>query len=558
VNGRASTRLQLVATFAFAALLTAVLAAGSALLRPGPGCVPLLIWSSQEKFGMLNDFAAQYSRTARLVDGRCVSVAVKQVNSGDAEQALETMSQKQTDRPDVWSPASSAWVSLLTYKLRGGGGVLPPPSNYQSLFQSPLVVGMPEPMAVALGYPKNRIGWGKILSLAQDPRGWGSYGKSQLGKFQLGKTNPTVSTSGLHALIGTYFAATSGTLNVERMSDPAVKRFVKGVESSVVHYGETASDFLKNLLHADEQGLALSYISAIAVEEKELIDYNKGVIRGVVLSVPNVKLVPIYPAEGTPFADHPYVILAWSANKARAAQSFYDYLQEPESQKTVDANGFRNRIGKPGDAVKAAIKEPNQPTVSILTQTLDGAVLDTMLTDWKLIRKPARVLIVVDVAANSGALQQATALLAGAVRLFQAQDSVGVWTFPAPAATHTELRPVSQVTDDLETTLKAIAPFNGLSNVGPVIEAAIDEMGRSYDSAKVDAVLLVEMSPGDSLAADIKLKTHLASQSPTKFVRLFTIGPAGNARLADLVLWGQGIAYDRTATHLLTDVISNF
>jgi Ca-activated chloride channel homolog len=558
VNGRASTRLQLVATFAFAALLTAVLAAGSALVRPGPTCVPVLIWSSQEKFGMLKDFAAQYNRPARSVDGRCISVTVKQVNSGDAEQALETMSQTQAERPDVWSPASSAWVSLLTFKLKGATGVLPSPSNYQSLFQSPLVVGMPEPMADALGYPKNRIGWGKILSLAQDPRGWGSYGKSQLGKFQLGKTNPTVSTSGLHALIGTYFAATSGTLTLDRIADPAVKKFVKGVESSVVHYGETAADFLKNLHHADEQGLALSYISAIAIEEKELIDYNKGFIRGNAVSVPNVKLVPIYPSEGTPIADHPYVTLAWSSDKARAAQSFYDYLQEPESQKAVDANGFRNRIGKPGDSVKAAIKEPNQPIVTIPTQTLDGAVLDAMRTDWKVIRKPARVLIVVDVAANSEALKQATTLLAGAVSLFQAQDSVGVWTFPAPAATYTELRRVSQITDGLETTLKAIAPFNGRSNLRPVIEAAIDEMGRSYDFAKVDAVLLVEMSPGDSLEADMDLKKYLGNQLPTKFVRLFTIGPAGNARLADLVLWGQGIAYDRTATHLLTDVISNF
>jgi hypothetical protein len=84
-------------------------------------------------------------------------------------------------------------------------------------------------------------------------------------------------------------------------------------------------------------------------------------------------------------------------------------------------------------------------------------------------------------------------------------------------------------------------------------------MAKSYDGAKVDAVLLVEMSPGDTLPTDKDVKFFLASQSPTKFVRLFTVGPAGNARLIDLAVWGQGIAYDPgTTTHLLNDVITNF
>jgi Ca-activated chloride channel family protein len=528
------------------------LAVGSAILRPGPSCVPVLIASSQEKFMMLSTFAAQYNRAGRTVEGRCVSVTVQQSNSGDAERQLETRWEGQPGRPDVWSPASSAWVNLLAY--RGGAGVLPSQSNYQSLFQSPLVIGMPEQMADALNYPATRIGWAEILSLAQNPGGWGSRGKPEWGTFKLGKTNPRVSTSGLHALIGTYFAATNETLTPERMADPQVKKFVRGVESSVVHYGETASDFLSNLRHADDQGRALFYISAIAVEEKELVDYNNGIIRGVVQSKPRMKLVPIYPREGTPFADHPYVILAWSAHKAKAAQSFYDYLQEPENQKTVDANGFRYRSGKPGDSLSALI-EPNQPTRSL--QSPDGKVLDAMLSDWQANRKQARVLIVVDVAADPAALKQATFRLAAAARQFLARDSVGVWTFPAPAATYTELRTVSQVTDGLETTLQAIAPFKGASNLELVVEAAINEMATSYDSSKVDAVLLVEMSPGDS--RDIDLKKFLGNQSSTKFVRLFTVGPAGNPRLMDLAAWGQGFAYDPgTAFHLLNDVIANF
>jgi hypothetical protein len=53
VNGRASTRVQLAATLAFAVLLTGGLASGSALLRAAHPCQQVVIASSQEKAAML-------------------------------------------------------------------------------------------------------------------------------------------------------------------------------------------------------------------------------------------------------------------------------------------------------------------------------------------------------------------------------------------------------------------------------------------------------------------------------------------------------------------------
>jgi Ca-activated chloride channel family protein len=49
---------------------------------------------------------------------------------------------------------------------------------------------------------------------------------------------------------------------------------VKDIESSVEHYGNTAATFMSNLALADEQGAAMAYMSAIAVEEKQLWDYK--------------------------------------------------------------------------------------------------------------------------------------------------------------------------------------------------------------------------------------------------------------------------------------------
>src|SRR2546422_122501 len=83
------------------------------------------------------------------------------------------------------------------------------------------------------------LGWSDIYQLAEDPQGWARYGHPEWGRFRLGKTNPNISTSGLHALVGTYLAATGGKtsdLATQDLQDPKVVEFVKGVESSVVHY----------------------------------------------------------------------------------------------------------------------------------------------------------------------------------------------------------------------------------------------------------------------------------------------------------------------------------
>ena len=62
------------------------------------------------------------------------------------------------------------------------------------------------------------------------------------------------------------------------IDDAGVRTFMKSVESSVVHYGSTVSSFLRTLADADDRGEteALSYVSAIAVEEKQVWDYNDG------------------------------------------------------------------------------------------------------------------------------------------------------------------------------------------------------------------------------------------------------------------------------------------
>ena len=69
---------------------------------------------------------------------------------------------------------------------------------------------------------------------------------------------------------------TSSDLTLDTLKDPRVRDFVAGVEKSVAHYGDTALTFLTNLQRADDAGAALGYVSAVAVEEKSIVDYNEG------------------------------------------------------------------------------------------------------------------------------------------------------------------------------------------------------------------------------------------------------------------------------------------
>jgi Ca-activated chloride channel family protein len=534
---------------------------------PPPTCQRIVVASSAEKFGMLQDFASSYNRTAGKVASPCVTVAIEQVNSGDAELALEQGWRAQSsERPDVWAPASSAWVSLLVQ--RSNQLSILPAEPAQSLFASPLVIGMPKPMADALGYPGTQVGWRDIFALVKNPAGWGAKGDPLWGPFKLGKTNPTVSTSGLQALIGTYFAAPGGGLTVDRVNSAPVHDFVAGVEAGVVHYGETAADFLLNLRNASVRGQPLQYVSAVALEEQELVDYNAGIIGGVHYVAPSVPLVAIYPSEGTPVADHPYVIV--NSVKLAAAKDFYGFLNQPAQQAVIDQRGFR-AVGAVGRGVagpalsKQRLIDPSQPT--LVLPPPQGAVLAAMLSDWQGLRKRARVLILVDAAADSGLLKQATSQLADAVSKFNATDSAGVWVFPPPAGYATPYIvqvPVNRVSSALTVGLRGVAHTSDKSDISDIaasLKAAIDWMSASYDPGAVDAVLLVEMSPGQITTGDPDLQRYLQNQPIQRFIRVFTVGPSGtpSERLKDFASAGQGVAYQpASAPNLLNYVISDF
>ncbi|HEX9095827.1 MAG TPA: substrate-binding and VWA domain-containing protein [Candidatus Dormibacteraeota bacterium] len=564
----------------FAVLLTGGLVSVS---RLPAGCLTLVVASSQEKSTLLTQIAADYVRSHPAVDGQCVAIQVTRQASGSAEQALARGWDARTDgpRPDIWSPASTTWSVLLSDHLNARGKPNLVPDGTPILFKSPLVIGMPKPMAVALGWPDKALGWSDILQLARDRVGWGRYGHPDWGVFKLGKTNPMISTSGLHALIGTYFAASgrSSDLTEGALADPAVVDFVRGVEASVEHYGDSVSTFLLNLQAADDANRALSYVSAVAMEEKEVWDYNKGnpladPTRTGEHAAPRVPLVAIYPKEGTIAADHPFVILRapWVTDaKQRAAQAFLSFLHAPTQQLRFQAVGFRDQSGRPGPEISPSNGlQPEQPSAYL--QPPAAPVIEAMQQAWTGLRKRARILVLLDVSrATSGAdVRQLRNSLGAGLSELAPDDLVSCWEFASQLSGDLPYRqvlgfaPVATNASLMETRVATLQPTDRPAALYRAIRSGLDAVRNDADPTRINAMVVItngrSTDTSDSDLSSLLRELLDASESSSVHVFLVAYGKSPDGRtLSQIARAARGATYDAGSPGgVFTAVISNF
>ena len=535
----------------------------------GPGSVVLVVAASQEKSTLLKELAQGYRDQKASVGGRCVDVQVVAKASGDAEQALARGWSDDTDgaRPDVWSPASSAWLTLLRQHRASRDVNTIVSERNPSLMRSPLVLAMPVKMAEALGWPDASLGWSDILALAQDPAGWARHGHPEWGRFRLGKTNPTVSTSGLHALVASYFAATgrAADLTEADVTDPQVVAFVKGIESSVVHYGETVSTFTRNLRKADERGTALSYVSAIAIEEKQVWDYNEGTAG----TRPAMPLAAIYPKEGTLVADHPYAVLnaPWVDDAKRAAAaSFLTYLESPGPQERFRATGFRDHDGRGGPQV--SLRNGLLPAgATVVIEPPAPGVLARIQEQWDDVRKRARILMVLDTSGSMAgtklALMKDAAL--NALDHFAPDDELGIWSFDSVAR---HLVPIGPVAQQREAGKAAIRDSVAAGNTAlyATTRESVEHLRARLTPDRINAVIFLTDGKNEHSDRDLEgLLRYLDVENEDQRVRVFTIGYGQDADAATLKRIAEATRaafYDastpQTIERVFRDVVSNF
>jgi Ca-activated chloride channel family protein len=555
-------------------------------------CVQVEVNASTEKGDLLAELADAYNRSGRVVGGGCAGVSVHKTTSGAAAAALAAGWDEARDRapePQVWTPTSSLWLGQLTEQAAAADrSGLPAGAEFSSIAQSPLVIAMPRPMAEALGWPQAQVGWSDLLALAQDPAGWGSLGHPEWGRFSLGKDNPNLSTSGLAATIATFYAATglSSDLSADRIADPAVREFVAGVEAGVLHYSDDAVRYMANLAEADAAGQALSYVSAVVIQEQLLYLYNRGSPTGDpsllgTAPEPRVPLAALYPADGTIMLDHPYVVLPSATDQQRAAAAdFLSYLQEPAQQRRLAEHGFRDHTGTPGAELAEVAGIPDGQLLSLVEPPSPGTV-SAILDAWDDLRKKANVLLVMDVSGSmneptgSGQtrLEAAKQAAIEALDLLHDEDRVGLWSFstetgdsPQP---YTEVWPLARMGESRAGLAEAIGGLHadGGTALYHTVRAAQQHLLSELSPDRITAVVVLtdgknEYPADNDLAA---LLRDIDASSLEQSVRIFTIAFGEQSDLEVLTQIGQAsraAAYDArnpaTIDRVFVSVISNF
>ncbi|MFG2122941.1 substrate-binding domain-containing protein [Streptomyces sp. NPDC048710] len=574
--------------------------------------VKLHVAASIDLSKSLSDAARAY-RPRRSPDGTCVKIEVSSVNSGTAMRALrQGWPEDDGPRPDVWSPAGSEWIDLA--RVSSAGRQLLPEGEPQSIVTSPLTIAMPEPMAQTMGWPEATIGWSDLAKWAEDPTHfWGEHGNKQWGALKLGKTNPDYSTSGLNATIGAFYAktGTTGELSIRDVDSSANQAFVRNIEKSVVHYGDTTLTFLANLRAADDRGgreEVLKYISAVTVEESAVVAYNKGYPCGAYSYArgcerrgkPKTPLVSFYPKDSDPASDHPYVQLGgMSKAKQKVSDDFLSYLHSTDVYRKYFAPyGYRTYKNKvlPRTGIDQDHGALEAPQVKGYDAP-DGKVLDRLQKVWANLRRRANVLVVIDTSKSMDdkvpgtgrtkmeLLQQAEPALFGG---FAATDRVGLWEFSNAAnlgGKHhylplVDIGPMGEkLTDhrgltrraELKDEVNGLVP-DGATGLYGTVDAAVDSMRKDYDPSAINAIVLLTDGRNEGVPDTPTLKDVLARiGSPDKRVRVFTVAYGseadqqdanGRTVLEEIAAATGAHAYDakdpKILSEVLTSVISNF
>jgi Ca-activated chloride channel homolog len=475
---------------------------------------------SPEKEALLKPLVARYNAERHRSGGATVRIDGRVIASGEATD--DTAAGRL--QPTLWSPASSLWGQLLNYSADR----LYATRRNPSLVRTPLVIAMWKPMARALGWPRQRVGFTELLRLATSPRGWGAVGHSELGRFKLGHTNPDFSTSGLSAVAAEYFASAGKRegLTVGDVTRPEVRARIRRIERSIVHYGDTTLFFENQLLR-----FGTAYASAVAMEEVTLLDFNRRRRTGP-------ELVALYPREGTFYSDNPLIVLdaPWvERSQATAARAFVRWLRGQVTPAMAAKLGFRP--GDPEANVPAPIDrahgaDPAQPARVLSLPTPE--VLDRIRRTWRKDRKPANIMLVVDTSGSmseKARLPQAKRGLRDFLALLSPADRVGVMRFSSGVHPIAPIRTVKDARPDLLRDVRRLVA-DGDTALYDAANSGIAAVQALGDRSRINAVVL--LTDGMDTASRTKLNEVLAplkahSENEGVTVRVFTIAYGENA-----------------------------
>lgn len=485
--------------------------------QPPSNALTITIAYSPEKEAWLLDRISQFNNQKLEVNGQPVFVEGLNRSSGQARSEIRNGALTVT----VWSPSASTWLEVLKQETNNPNIAV---SN-DPLLLTPVVISMWRPMAEAMGWPNQSIGWNDMLDLINDPEGWGRFGHPEWGRFSWGHTDPEISTTALSTLLAEFYAATGKQrdLTVADVESESSQQFIRDLGQGIKHYGYNTLVFSENM-----RKFGMSYISAFPMEEITLIEFNK--------SGPPTPLVAIYPREGTFWHDNPFIVMA-SATEAeqQAAKLLYDFLQNEESQQLAMSYGFRpaNINVQLGDPISPQYGVQPEGVQNVL-EVPRAEVIVAAKNSWMQNRKRADIILVVDISGSMEGekLELVKAGLESFLLRILPEDRVGLVTFydtaveVVPPAPLTENRiPLQLAIQDMRAEGKT-AVFDALETA----RQSLETIPRSEDD-RIRAIVL--LSDGQDNASSISLE-QLANTFDESGISIFPVAYGADADTAML------------------------
>jgi len=464
------------------------------------------------------------------------------------------------------APDSSLWFHELEQRWAAavgeseGGAVIPIANRRTStpvrFAVSPIVVVAWESVARDLGWPYEPLGWQEIQRKAT---------RDSQFKWNHPSTN---NASGLLATLAEFYAGAGLTrgLTEEAATDPATLEYVRAVEATVRFYGEGEAVILERLR---SEGRA--FLDAFVAQEQVVIAWNQ--------AQPSERLVAIYPAEGTLWADHPLALLeldALSEAQRRTYQDFVTFLTGAEAQRMLLSAGYRpadlaialDETGSPFAADASGgprAVDPSQPQTTL--QMPSQQVVEVVRNVWWYTKRPTNVFLVVD---TSGSMEEGSkmnrakeALLAFLDNIRGDRDQVGLVEFGTGVKRIEPLRPLTdQGQEQFAAVIRSLQPRGNTALLDAVWEAH-QQIMLADDPEAINAIVV--MTDGLENASDrstIELQRAFDENQAQRIV-VFTIGFGGDADvklLQQIALMGGGQfrRADETDIEELYRVISTY
>ncbi len=370
--------------------------------EPPAGSVVVIVQSANTKEDWLDIMEERFNALNKTTeDGQRVIVEVKHTGSPMLPE----------HEPVMWSPANQSWVDDLNQDWMDTEGHEIISDACPGTVSIPIGIAMWRPMAEALGWPDADITWGDIVELALDPDGWASYGHPEWGVFRYGHGHPTFSNSGRLSIVAEIYAAgieagslsASDALTVDNVWDQEAMDAVEAVQQATFHYGERDTFLLDKMVRRGPD-----YLHAVT-------NYEGNVVRWNALYGPEgtgelrFPLVLIYPKDGTFWMDHPMCVLDradWvSEAEIEGAEMFRDFILEKEQQEAVVETGLRPaleegiQLTEPLSIENGVNPNVNKKNVPVLPLPSDE-VIDNVIDMWLQVKKPAVVVMVIDVSGS--------------------------------------------------------------------------------------------------------------------------------------------------------------